>query len=100
MNKPGPKVPFDQRALHGVGKKRGEVVYGGRMIDLKLGTKETVGLCEDRSDALIDRLWQCPEVGLPGFVDLLQAPQLAFDEGCALAEFKFVFLSRHGHVPP
>src|SRR5205807_1117392 len=68
----------------------------------KVGKQVTMRLGENHSQVvrvrLRPRLGQCPKIGLPGFVFLAQALELAFDEERGtLAEVQAISLIGHGH---
>ncbi|MHB1424805.1 MAG: hypothetical protein ACYC3I_16665 [Gemmataceae bacterium] len=99
MDAPGAVGTLGQRAAHGVGQQRGEVVDAGPALDVRIGQEEAVRLSDDKAQVvrlgLRDRLGQRPEVGLPGFILLAQPLEAALDEGSPLAQLQFLFLSCH-----
>lgn len=104
VDAPGPVRFPGQRAAHGVGQQRGEVVDARPAFNVRIGQERTVRLGDDQAKVvrlgLRDRLGQRPEVGLPGVVLLAQPFQPSLHEGGALAEFQVVLLVHYCRILP
>jgi hypothetical protein len=98
----GPVGAFRERALHGLGQQRSQVVYGGPALDFQLGKVEAIWPGDHHAEvmrcALCQRLWQRPEVRFPGLILLRQALEAALhEERRAFAQLQLLSLFRHDH---
>jgi hypothetical protein len=97
VDAPGPVRFPGQRAAHGVGQQRGEVIDAGPALDVRIGQERAVRLRDDQAEVmrfvLRDRFGQRPEVSFPGAALLAQPLEAALDEGSTLTQLQFFFFS-------